>query len=182
MREYKFSQIAHYPTLASVPDELSAPIIAEIDSYKRALSSLYASHGCSALSFEVSRAGLGGKGGHAHIQILPVPDSVPHAQVEHVFASEARGAGYSLTDDAAECQAALREGNYFRVDLPSGKRLVHRIDLRKRFSLQFGRATAALVLGKAERADWKTCAKSDEEEGADAKLFKEAFAKWDPSG
>ena len=175
-------QIAHYPTLASVPTELSAPIIAEIDSYKRALRTLYSAHNASPLAYEVSRAGLGGKGGHAHIQICPIANTIPSSEVERIFRSEAAREGYEFTEDIAASNKILQGGNYLRVDLPDGKKLVHEIRMGSRFSLQFGRATTALVLGDQGRSDWKACAKSDEEEGQDAQAFKKAFAQYDPSG
>jgi hypothetical protein len=40
----------------------------------------------------------------------------------------------------------------------------------------------SLILGIPARADWKACAKSDDEEAADCQKFKKAFAKYDPSG
>ena len=76
----------------------------------------------------------------------------------------------------------MESGNYLRIDLPDGKKLVHEIRMGGRFSLQFGRATTALVLGDPGRSDWKACAKSDDEEGQDALAFKQAFAQYDPSG
>lgn len=165
-----------------MPTELSAPIIAEIDSYKRALRTLYAAYGASPLAYEVSRAGLGGKGGHAHIQICPVPNSMPESQVEQIFRDEATREGYAFVEDMETSSKILEGGNYLRIDMPDGKRLVHEIKAGARFSLQFGRATTALVLGDAERSDWKACAKSDEEESKDAQDFKKAFAQYDPSG
>lgn len=85
-------------------------------------------------------------------------------------------------EDVATSAKVLEGGNYLRVDLPDGKRLVHDIRPGARFSLQFGRATTAKILGDEERSDWKACAKSDEEEGKDAQDFKKAFAQYDPSG
>lgn len=64
-------QIAHYPTLLSVPADLAVPIISEIEQYKSGLRACYASYGASLLSFEVGR--LSGKGGHAHVQVRDIP-------------------------------------------------------------------------------------------------------------
>lgn len=60
--------------------------------------------------------------------------------------------------------------------------MVHVIRPGDRFNLQFGRSTIAQLLDRSARADWKACAKSDEEEGEDKKLFAKAFSKFDPSG
>ena len=64
-------QIAHYPTLLSVPADLAVPIVSEIEQYKSGLRACYASFGASLLSFEVGR--LSGKGGHAHVQVSDIP-------------------------------------------------------------------------------------------------------------
>ena len=178
-------QIAHYPTLAGIPQELSAPVHAEITAYKRALKECYRKHGCDFLSFEISRTGMG-KGGHAHIQTVPVPTSLS-AGAEALFVAEGAKAGYTLVSDtnphmSSEITTTLEEGNYFRVDLPDGSKLVHRIRPGDRFSLQFGRQTTALLLELPDRADWKSCSRSDEEEGQDCQAFKAAFQSFDPSG
>lgn len=62
-------QIAHYPTLLSIPADLAEPILSETDKYKIALRECYASFGAKLVAFEVGR--LSGKGGHAHVQVRP---------------------------------------------------------------------------------------------------------------
>jgi hypothetical protein len=37
------------------------------------------------------------------------------------------------------------------------------------------------ILGLPERADWKACALSEEEDARDVAIFKETFAPFDPS-
>jgi hypothetical protein len=61
------SQIAHYPTLQSLPAAEAVNVIAEVESYKSALRKCYESFGARFVSFEVGR--LSGKGSHAHIQV-----------------------------------------------------------------------------------------------------------------
>ncbi len=52
-------QIAHYPTLLSIPADLAEPILSETDKYKIALRECYASFGAKLVAFEVGR--LSGK-------------------------------------------------------------------------------------------------------------------------
>ena len=86
------------------------------------------------MSFEIAR--LSGKGGHAHVQVVPVPNSLVH-KVEEVFRQEGTQAGIEFEPDP---EAALSGNeNYFRVDLPDGKKLVHLLRPGRPFNLQFGR-------------------------------------------
>lgn len=60
-------QIAHYPTLRSIPTDLAAPVHEEVELYKEALRKCYKSFGADMVAFEVARSS--GKGGHAHVQV-----------------------------------------------------------------------------------------------------------------
>ncbi|KAK4704499.1 CWF19-like protein 1, partial [Phenoliferia sp. Uapishka_3] len=171
--------IAHYPTLLSVPADQAVSIISEIEQYKSGLRACYASFGASLLSFEVGR--LSGKGGHAHVQICPVPNALA-GNAEATFRSEGekQGITFEADGDAALKRSGVSD-NYFRVDLPDGSTLVHIIKPGTPFSLQFGRATLATLLGIPDRTDWKVCVKSDADEKADTQKFKAAFKAFDPS-
>ena len=130
--------ITHYPTLSAMPPDISVPIVAELEQYKSALRALYAKHGCAAVMFEVGI--LSGRGGHAHVQVVPVPTGKSQ-RVEQAFISEGGLAGISFEEDpdaALESCAGGRQ-NYFRVDLPDGKKMVHIIKQEVPFSIQFGR-------------------------------------------
>lgn len=126
---------------------------------------------------------MGTKGGHAHVQCVPVPLALADQAEAHFRAEgEKNGVRFLEDDEAAGFLARAPGGSesYFRVDLPGGKVLVHVIE-GKGFNLQFGRIAVALLLGKGERVDWKVCAGTDAEEKADTKAFKEAFKAFDPS-
>ncbi|QRW16418.1 nucleolus protein [Rhizoctonia solani] len=170
--------IAHYPTLLSAPPELAISIIAEVEQYKSALRNLFAKHGAAAVMFEVAR--LSGRGGHAHIQVVPVPLDKAD-KVEDIFYNNAQREGIKWEQDAeAALEGAKRGGgNYFRVDLPDGRKMISLI--RGPFNLQFGRATLAEFLGLPERADWKACSENDAQQRTDAAKFKKAFASFDPA-
>ncbi|KAK4058716.1 hypothetical protein OIO90_000160 [Microbotryomycetes sp. JL221] len=172
--------IAHYPTMLAIPDDAAGDIISEVDKYKSALKSMYAEYGCSLVAFEVGR--LSGKGGHAHVQVLPVPNGLAD-QTEQVFRSEGtkQGIEFEIVDSLDVLRQDGVTDNYFRVDLPDGRLLVHKIQPKTPFSLQFGRNTAATLLGMPDRADWKACTLSEAQEKNDCSKFKAAFKPFDPS-
>lgn len=175
-------QIAHYQTLRAIPAEAAAPILNEVDQYKAALAKTYEQYGQKLVAFEVGR--MGGKGGHAHVQVCPIPAALAESAEPH-FRAEGEKAGIAfLSDDEAAGLLARPGGesaeSYFRVDLPDGRVLLHVIG-GGRFDLQFGRVALALLLGKPERIDWKACASSDADEKRDTQAFKDAFKPFDPS-
>jgi len=91
------------------------------------------------VSFEVAR--VSAKGGHAHIQIVPVPQSLAD-KVEEAFINEGKRAGLDPEGDPQAALATCADGkkSYFRVDLPDGRIMMWLFDGAGRsFSLQFGR-------------------------------------------
>ncbi|KDQ10585.1 hypothetical protein BOTBODRAFT_178064 [Botryobasidium botryosum FD-172 SS1] len=172
--------ISHYPTLLSVPAELGAAIISEIETYKSALRAMFAAHNnTGAVFFEVAR--LSGKGGHAHVQVVPVPARL-RDQVEGAFRESGAREGIDWEPEPETALDMGRHQNYFRVDLPDGRKMMHLLKQGQPFNLQFGRATLAQLLSIPHRTDWKACSQTDEEEKRDVHAFKSAFASFDPSG
>ncbi|GAA6061585.1 hypothetical protein JCM10212_004335 [Sporobolomyces blumeae] len=176
--------IAHYPTLRSLPADVAPQVLEEVELYKQALKKCYNAFGAEMVVFEMARTS--GKGGHAHIQICPIPSSLS-SEAESTFTVQAQKYGFTLdeiSDPSTFHRTAEQDGkgtDYFKVDLPNGKSLVHWIKRDERFGLQFGRETVAALLHTPDRADWKRCAKSDDEEKKDCQRFKAAFKKFDPS-
>ncbi|KAL1947972.1 hypothetical protein VTO73DRAFT_13696 [Trametes versicolor] len=172
--------ITHYPTYLSIPPDLADPILDETEKYKTALRALYAKHNAVAVCFEVGR--ISAKGGHAHVQVVPVPSKLRNA-VEDAFREEGRALGVEWEEDADEALRACAggRGSYFRVDLPDGRKMVHLIRERGPFSIQFGRQVLVSILGMADRFDWKACTQPEEEDTEDAQAFKAAFLSFDPS-
>jgi len=140
---------------------------------KNTLKKCYAAHGAALVAFETAR--LSGKGGHAHIQVVPIPLRFEEV-VEETFRKEPGVEWESNPDDALK-EAENTKSSYFRVDLPGGQKLVHII--RGRFDLQFGRMVLAKLLGVPERSDWKICALSEEDDRRDVALVKQAYAPFD---
>jgi hypothetical protein len=135
--------------------------------YQAALRALYAKHGATAVFFEVGRVST--KGGHAHIQAVPVPFSLEN-RVESAFRDEGRLHGIEF--DAEDASAPSNDGGegYFRVELPSGRRLVHQMRQGLPFSVQFGRyavKSSVLCLVMAEVPFQKSASFAVESGGAD---------------
>jgi len=110
-----------------------------LNRYKTALHNFYGKHGAAMISFEVAR--VSAKGGHAHIQVVPVPQSLAD-KVEEAFINEGKRMGLEPENDPEGALAACANGkkSYFRVDLPDGRIMMWLFDGAGRsFSLQFGR-------------------------------------------
>lgn len=91
------------------------------------------------VSFEVAK--VSAKGGHAHVQVVPVPESLAD-KVEEAFIKEAKKTGLELERDPQGALKSCADGkkSYFRLDLPNGRMVVWLTDNAGRsFSLQFGR-------------------------------------------
>ena len=99
---------------------------------------MYAKFGAVSVAFEVAVAGA--KGGHAHVQIVPVPRHLQD-RVEEAFMREGQMSGITYEEDPEEALKSCENGrgNYFRVDLPDGRKMVHLIKQNVPFSIQFGR-------------------------------------------
>ncbi len=159
---------------------------------------MFAKHSMAAVFFEVGR--LRQKGGHAHVQAVPIPLNLKDA-VESTFVEEGGLLGIDFEERAEEALASCSNGrgSYFRVDLPDGGMMVHVLKDHVPFSIQFGRWVVILschefvgtdlvtrqvistLLGTPKGHDWKECTLSEEEDRADAQAFKQAFAPFDPS-
>lgn len=135
--------------------------------YQAALRALYAKHGATAVFFEVGR--VSSKGGHGHIQAIPVPISLEN-MIEPAFRDE--GKLHGIEFDAEDVSASSDDGGegYFRVELPNGRRLVHHMRRGLPFSVQFGRYAAksnVLCLVMAEESFQKSASFIVESGGAD---------------
>jgi hypothetical protein len=91
--------------------------------------------------FEVGR--ISGKGGHAHIQAVPVPLTLED-RVESAFRDAAMLQGIQFDMEEAGTPRNGDGDDYFRVELPNGNRLVHHIRDGSQFSVQFGRCATKL--------------------------------------
>lgn len=104
-----------------------------------ALTAMYAKYGSVPVIFEVGR--LTAKGGHAHIQVVPIPSRLKN-KIEEAFVNEGRAMGIDFEEnpEAAIASYANGKGSYFKVDLPDGRKMVHLLKDQVPFSVQFGRS------------------------------------------
>jgi len=88
--------------------------------------------------FEVGR--LSAKGGHAHVQVVPIPQNM-EGQVVDAFVRGGQSMGIDFEADADEAMNFCAGGRcgYFKVELPDGKKMVHLMKDHVPFNLQFGR-------------------------------------------
>ncbi|KAF9482819.1 nuclear protein [Pholiota conissans] len=130
--------ITHYPTYSTIPSDLAPPIVEETEQFQKALSAMYAKYGAAAVAFEVGR--LSAKGGHAHVQSVPIPLRLKD-KVEEAFIHEGRALGIDFEADpeAALDSCSNGRGSYFKVELPDGRKMVHLLKDSVPFSIQFGR-------------------------------------------
>lgn len=101
------------------------------------MEAFYDAHGAQPISFEVGR--LSAKGGHAHIQVVPIPKSFTSDAIADAFFAEARRHGAEFELEEAGDPLTSGDKGYFRVYLPDGRRLVHWMRDGVPFSVQFGR-------------------------------------------
>lgn len=107
--------------------------------YQAALRALYAKYDATAVFFETGR--ISAKGGHAHIQAVPVPLSLQD-RVETAFQDASKLHGIEFTVEEDHTSGNEERDSYFRVELPNGRRLVYRNNGGLPFSVQFGRCAA----------------------------------------
>ena len=149
--------------------------------YKAALQALFAKYHAHPVAFEVGR--ISGRGGHAHVQVVPVPRTISAEDIASAFKAEGDRSRVDFEFEDADSEVPAHPGDrgYFRVELPDGRRMVHWLKDGVPFPIQFGRQVLVALLGMPERFDWKECVQSDDEDREDAQRFKEAFKAFDPS-
>lgn len=132
--------VSHYPTLSTIPSSLAPSVLSELDTYKTALAKLYSQHGAVPVCFEVSRNSGRGAGGHAHVQVIPVPEDKKDGVEEAFRAYGGMQMSWEKDPLGALSDAAEKGESYFRVDLPDGRKMVHILKQGRPFNLQFGRS------------------------------------------
>lgn len=169
---------------------LDAPLSTwqEMERYMSSLKSCFASEGKTLVGFERYMRLRKSGGNHCHINVIAVPLEIAKNS-RQVFEDSALKHGFHFTylppeesfgDKGREALSTI-VGNkeYFLAFLPDGSRLVHPIAYGEKHPLNFGREVLSKLAGVPERADWKACKYSDEEEVALTENFKSAFKRWD---
>ncbi|KAF3439609.1 hypothetical protein FNV43_RR17887 [Rhamnella rubrinervis] len=169
------------------PNTLSLAPECEIDlgGFQNSLKKYYKNQGKEVVFFEwVSKRST-----HANLQAIPVPSSKATA-VQNIFNLAAKRLGFSFVatkgDNYSDGRNHLRTQfdrnfSFFYVELPDGTILSHLIEENERFPAQFGREVLAGLLNMADRADWRNCTCSKEEETKMVEHFKVKFQEFDPN-
>ncbi|KAL5201133.1 hypothetical protein ABZP36_035487 [Zizania latifolia] len=174
--------VEHCSSTLAMPVEAEA----ELGRYKDALGKYFGKQGKTAVYFEwVSQHSH-----HANLQVVPVPLSKA-ASVKKIFHLAAQRLGFEFSvvnpdGDAKHGRELLRsqydrKSSLFYVELPEGSVLLHLVDSNEKFPAQFGREVLAGLLSMADRADWRNCKISKEEEIQMVDDFKQGFHEFDPA-
>ncbi|KAM7259794.1 hypothetical protein ACFE04_015535 [Oxalis oulophora] len=181
--------VEHSPSTLS----LSVACKTELDKYQNGIKMYCNSQGKEAVFFEwVSRRTT-----HANLQVVPIPSSKA-AAVEKIFSLAAKKMGFDFlatkckllhlltVDNGSDRRKSLRaqfdkNADFFYVELPGGTILSHSVEENERFPVQFGREVLAGLLNIADKADWRNCKFSKEEETTMVEDFKKQFEKFDPT-
>lgn len=158
----------------------------EMTRYMSALSSYFASQGRAMVGFERFMRLRKSGGNHCHINVIGVPLNIANT-VKDAFVHAGKRQGHTFTEvqasETQDMQDSIRDivgdGEYFCAILPDGSRLVHPISYGERHPLSFGREVLADLMGTPERADWKMCKMSPQEEVNNAEQFKLNFKSYD---
>ncbi|KAL0820447.1 hypothetical protein ABMA28_006320 [Loxostege sticticalis] len=164
--------IAHHQSVTKAPDE----IVKEIKQFKEALTKFYSSMELAVVFFERNY-----KTSHMQIQCVPVPRACA-SQILEVFQDEAGINSIQLEvlpPYADISQVALPGAPYFHAELPSGDQIFART--KQHFPLQFGRdvLSGPPILNCDDKADWRQCLLSREDEELYVTKFRAKFRPFD---
>ncbi|CAK9140534.1 unnamed protein product [Ilex paraguariensis] len=173
--------VEHSPnTLSSLPE-----CETELGRFQNSVKAYFKNQGKEVVFFEwVFRRGT-----HANLQVIPVPSSRA-STVQDIFNLAAEKLGFKFmvvkSDKSSEGRKLLRmqfdrNCSLFYVELPGGAILAHAAEDNEKFPTQFGREVLAGLLNMADRADWRNCKLSKEEEIKMAESFKSRFEEYDPN-
>eukprot|EP00698_Gefionella_okellyi_P021936 TRINITY_DN719_c0_g1_i1.p1 TRINITY_DN719_c0_g1~~TRINITY_DN719_c0_g1_i1.p1 ORF type:complete len:551 (+),score=110.61 TRINITY_DN719_c0_g1_i1:123-1775(+) len=158
--------IAHLGSSVDTPDD----VLAEMYKYVVALRKTYADSNQVAVMFERA-LGQARSPQHMQFQVMPLPDT-KLAQIRPAFQQAADFAEIAPEQSAKE---AVGVHGHLLVDLPDGARLL----AQGRPPVTFAREVCAAILQMPQRADWRACTLSREEEERAAEEFKARFKKHD---
>ncbi|XP_033102373.1 CWF19-like protein 1 [Anneissia japonica] len=167
--------IGHFQSQVDLPQDVSD----EISKYKKALSKYFRSRNKSYVIFERNF-----KSQHLQLQVVPIENQddidikdIKEALLEYSMKQDIEVNEIPVHSDLK--QIVSLGAPYFYVELDGGEKLLHRI--KKFFPLQFGREALACpaLLNMPDRANWKSCSISKEEESEHAALFRKQFKEYD---
>ncbi|KAL1554965.1 hypothetical protein AAHA92_15461 [Salvia divinorum] len=173
--------IEHFPNTLSLPPECEK----DLSEHWGSLQTFFKRQGSEVVFFEwVSKRRT-----HANLQVVPVP-SLKASSVEQIFNLAAKKLGFTFltlkNDNNMEGRKSLgvhlnRNQSLFYVEVPGGTILSHAVEENENFPFQFGREVLAGLLNMADKADWRNCQLSKDEEAEMAENFKREFKEYDPN-
>lgn len=173
--------IEHLPNTLSLPPECEK----DLSRLRGSLQACFKEQGKEVVFFEwVSKRGT-----HANLQVVPVPSSKA-SSVELIFNLAAKKLGFTFAtlknDNNLEGRKSLgmhlnRNQSLFYVEVPGGTILSHAVEENENFPFQFGREVLAGLLNMADKADWRNCQLSKDEEIEMAEKLKSQFKEYDPN-
>ncbi|XP_042057681.1 zinc finger CCCH domain-containing protein 64-like [Salvia splendens] len=173
--------IEHLPNTLSLPPECEK----DLSKLRGSLQACFKRQGKEVVFFEwVSKRGT-----HANLQVVPIPTSKA-SSVEQIFNLAAKKLGFTFAtlknDNYMEARKSLgmhlnRNQSLFYVEVPGGTILSHAVEENENFPFQFGREVLAGLLNMADKADWRNCQLSKDEEAEMAEKFKRQFKEYDPN-
>ncbi|XP_031765667.1 CWF19-like protein 1 [Galleria mellonella] len=164
--------IAHHQSVTRAPDE----VVNEIKKFKCALRKFFASIDMAVVFFERNFHTT-----HMQIQCVPVSRACS-SQVLEVFQDEAgiNSIQMEVLPPYTEIEQVMLPGApYFHAELPSGEQVYAKT--KQHFPLQFGRdvLSSPPILNCEDKADWRQCQISREEEVSYVANFREQFRAFD---
>ncbi|XP_042382854.1 zinc finger CCCH domain-containing protein 59-like isoform X1 [Zingiber officinale] len=172
--------IEHCPNTLTMPSDTEA----ELEKYKRTLCKYFNKQAKAVVFFEW----VSPQSPHANLQVIPIPLSQA-SNVKRIFKLASKKLGFefeALKLDTSYCEGRKQLRSQFHsnscmfyVELPDCSTLFHVVD-DKKFPVQFGREVMSGMLNMADRADWRNCKLSRQEEEQMAREFKEGFDAFDP--
>nr|GMC63554.1 zinc finger CCCH domain-containing protein 64 isoform X1 [Ipomoea batatas] len=168
--------IEHEPNTLSLPSECEE----ELERFQNSLKAYFKKQGKEPVFFEW----VFKRGTHANLQVVPIP-SARASSVKNIFDLAAERLGIKFKTIKAGRQLLRTQFDnscsQFYVELPGGVILSHSVEENENFPAQFGREVLAGLLNMADRADWRNCKLSREEEIKTVETFKSRFQEYDPT-
>ncbi|XP_024967831.1 zinc finger CCCH domain-containing protein 64 isoform X2 [Cynara cardunculus var. scolymus] len=173
--------IEHLPNTLSSPPECEIELVR----FQNSLKAYFKNQRKEVVFFEWVYI----RGTHANLQAIPIPLSRASA-VQDIFNLAAEKLGFKFmllkSDKSSDGRKLLRtqfdgKCSLFYVELPGGTILSHAVEENEKFPVQFGREVLAGLLNMADRADWRNCKLSKEEEIKMVERFKSGFEEYDPN-
>ncbi|XP_077210605.1 cwfJ-like family protein / zinc finger (CCCH-type) family protein isoform X1 [Tasmannia lanceolata] len=176
--------VDHCPNTLSLAPEAET----ELHRYKSALKTYFKNQGKAVVYYEwLFKHGLSM---HANLQAIPVPISRA-SDVRSHFILAAKKSGFEFevvhpSRRSSESRNLLRskfdeKSSFFYAELPEGTILSYSVEDKEKFPVQFGREVLASLLNVPDRADWRNCKLSKEDETQMAEHFKKRFEEFDPT-